>query len=131
MGRPGLSGLPLFFFHVHNFCYLSPMRGMLLVLLSMATALAARADILNLSNGDRFTGHIELVDAKEVHVKTESIGLVKIPREKVASIFFGTNAPGAGALASKDPNAAGPKFDDKMIEKVQQDFLATAGPEAN
>jgi hypothetical protein len=97
----------------------------------LITGLSSRADIVNLINGDRFTGSIELVNTAEVHLKTESLGVIKLPRAKVVSIYFGTNQPPARiASAGKDPSATG-LFDPKAVEKVQDDFLATAGPEAN
>jgi hypothetical protein len=87
----------------------------------------ARADVLNLANGDRFVGSIELVNAAEVHLKSETLGLVKIPRAKVASIYFGTNQPPTVTSSVKKQSA----IDPESVEKVQQDFLANAGPEAN
>jgi hypothetical protein len=93
-----------------------------------------RADILNLSNGDRYVGAIELVNAREVHLKSEVVGLLKIPREKVASIYFGTNQPGtvaAIAIPKMDLPESKTKIDPEAVEKVQRDFLATATPEAN
>jgi hypothetical protein len=95
--------------------------------------IASRADTINLTNGDRFTGSIELVDATEVHLKSDSVGTIKIPRAKVISIFFGTNQPPIKTLAGpeKDSATTGGLFDPKSVDKVQEDFLATAGPEAN
>lgn len=87
----------------------------------------ARADVLNLASGDRFIGSIELVNTAEVHLKSETLGLVKIPRGKVASIYFGTNQPPTLTSSGNKQSA----IDPEAIEKVQQDFLANAGPEAN
>jgi hypothetical protein len=93
---------------------------------ALSLLFSPRADVLNLANGDRFVGSIELVNTAEVHLKSETLGLVKIPRAKVASIYFGTNQP--PALTKHSAEVA---IDPKAIEKVQEDFLATAGPEAN
>jgi hypothetical protein len=87
----------------------------------------ARGDVLNLANGDRFVGSIEFVNGAEVHLKSETLGLVKIPRAKVASIYFGTNQPPSDASNAKKQTA----LDPDAVEKVQQDLLANAGPEAN
>jgi hypothetical protein len=87
-----------------------------------------RADILNLSNGDRYVGDIELVNTREVHLKSEVVGILKVPREKVASIFFGTNQPSIKVTATAPAPSA---FDEKSIEQVQKEFLSTANPEAN
>src|SRR5437762_425905 len=88
-----------------------------------------RADVVNLANGDRFIGSVELVNTAEIHLKSETLGLVKIPRAKVSSIYFGTNQP--PALKSVVKQNAADAFDPKAIDKVQEDLLATAGPEAN
>lgn len=98
------------------------------------TLLTAQADLLNLANGDRYVGTIELVNAKEVHLQSDVVGLLKIPRAKVTSIYFGTNAPTAAvavpSVAVKKEEAK-TEFDPKVIEQVQQQFLGTATPEAN
>jgi hypothetical protein len=86
-----------------------------------------RADVLNLANGDRFVGSIELVNPTEIHLKSETLGLIKIPRAKVASIYFGTNQPPTTSTIAKKQTA----LDPDAVEKVQQDLLANAGPEAN
>ncbi len=90
---------------------------------------SASGDILNLANGDRYRGSIELVNEKEVHLKSEVVGLLKVPRAKVASIYFGTNQPPVHVGIEK--SAAKESLDAKSIEQVQKDFLATATPEAN
>src|SRR5258706_15038976 len=76
-------------------CYLRVMRALIFwfAAISLAAAVAARADIVNLSNGDRYIGSVELVNAAEVHLKSETLGLLKVPRAKVTSIYFGTNQP--------------------------------------
>jgi len=96
--------------------------------------ISTRSDIVNVVNGDRFVGFVELVNSAEVHLKSDTLGVIKIPRLKVQSIYFGTNQPPAAGIASaqqseKEIGAA--VFDTKDVEKVQGDFLATAGPEAN
>jgi len=101
---------------------------------SLALEISTRADIVNVVNGDRFVGFVELVNTAEVHLKSDTLGLVKIPRLKVQSIYFGTNQPPAAGIASAqkaEKEIAAGLFDAKDVEKVQGDFLATAGPEAN
>lgn len=102
---------------------------------------SARADILNLTNGDRYIGSIQLVNQNEVHLKSDVVGMLKIPRAKVESIYFGTNQPSAHAAshaaeaktAGSAPESAASRLalDSKAVEQVQQQFLATATPEAN
>src|SRR4051812_309500 len=97
--------------------------------ISLTFGISTRADIVNLANGDRFVGSVELVNTAEVQLKSDTLGLVKIPRLKVQSIYFGTNQPAAGAAIAPAQNEIG--FAPKSVKKVQDDFLATAGPEAN
>jgi hypothetical protein len=102
--------------------------------ITLSLQISTRADIVNLLNGDRFAGSVELVNPSEIHLKSDTLGLVKIPRLKVQSIYFGTNQPPAAAIAAVAPAKNEPGagvFDPKAVEKVQSDFLATAGPEAN
>lgn len=97
--------------------------------IAMAPLIPLRADLLNLANGDRYVGHVELVNQTEVHLKSDVVGLVKIPRDKVVSIYFGTNQPSASvAIKTELPKN---EFDPKAIEQVQREFLTTATPEAN
>lgn len=106
------------------------MQRIFVALFLAVGALGPRADILNLSNGDRYVGEIELVNGKEVHLKSEVIGLLKVPREKVASIFFGTNRPSLNVPSTAATESAS-GFDQKSIEQVQKEFLSTASPESN
>jgi hypothetical protein len=106
------------------------MRALIFAL--VAFAVGTRADVLNLVNGDRYVGSVQLVNEKEVEWKSETLGTIKIAREKVVSIFFGTNQPAAKAPEKANASVeTAPQFDPKAIEKVQEDFLATATPEAN
>ena len=105
------------------------MHRIFLALYLAVSGVLGRADILNLSNGDRYVGDIELVNAREVHLKSEVVGLLKVPREKVASIFFGTNRPSFQVSTSSAEPASG--LDQKSVEQVQKEFLSTASPEAN
>ena len=101
----------------------------IILALCLGIGIEARADILNLANGDRYIGEIEMVTAREVHLKSDVVGLIKVPREKVASIFFGTNRPPL-QVSGATPEAA-PGIDQKSIEQVQKEFLSSANPEAN
>jgi hypothetical protein len=99
-----------------------------LLLLGVA---CARADVLNLANGDRFIGEVQSLNEKEIQLKSDALGVVKIPREKVTSIFFGTNQPPVRTLAPETAAAVKSGLDVKSVEDVQKEFLATATPEAN
>jgi hypothetical protein len=100
---------------------------------------AIRADVVFCETGDQLHGAVLSVDEKEVRVRSEIAGELKVPRDKVLSITFGkgvkgvqrvvtTNVPSLKA-APKVTDADG-KLDGEAIAKVQQDFLATATPEA-
>lgn len=93
----------------------------------------AHADTLNLINGDRFIGSVQLVNEIEVQIKSDAVGLLKIPREKVASIFFGTNRPplDLSSLAAPADKPLPEKIDPKAVDQVQKEFLGAATPEAN
>jgi hypothetical protein len=107
----------------------SGMRQLLsLLLLGVA---CARADVLNLANGDRFIGEVQSLNEKEIQLKSDALGDIKIPREKIASIFFGTNQPPVRAVAPESATAVKSGLDAKAVEDVQKEFLATATPEAN
>ncbi len=95
-----------------------------------------RADIIHLSNGDRYVGTVASVSGQEVLVQSEIVGTLKIPRSKVASIYFGTNLPPVEGMApvaagKGEPAGRGIALDPKAIEQVKGEFLATATPEAN
>lgn len=109
------------------------MRRILLLAVLMASGGAARADLLTIINGDRYHGAIELVNDKEVHLKSEILGLIKIPRAKVSAIQFGDVKAAETKPAAATTTTSGKElvFDPKAIEKVQQEFLGTATPEAN
>lgn len=92
---------------------------------------AAQADTLNLINGDRFVGAVQLVNESEVQIKSDVVGLLKIPRDKVASIYFGTNKPPIDLSFTRQPEPLKEKIDSKAVDQVQKEFLATATPEAN
>jgi hypothetical protein len=107
------------------------MHRIFLALCFWGSGVLASGDVLNLSNGDRYVGVIEIVNAKEVHLKSDVVGLLKVPRDKVASIYFGTNRPPVKLSSTLNEEAADSKLDAKAVDQVQKEFLATAGPEAN
>lgn len=101
------------------------------------SGLIASGDIVFCETGDQFHGKVVAVDEKEVKIRSEIAGEVKIPRERVLSITF--KEPSAKTTAKvlpgeQLPAAAsatnGNKIDAEAIAKVQQEFLATATPEA-
>ncbi len=63
-----------------------------LVLLFLA-APRLRADLVEMQNGDRYAGKVLSVSADTVVLESEVLGKINVPRKKVSSLAFGTNAP--------------------------------------
>src|SRR5690349_7913933 len=63
--------------------------GMILIL--MVTP-GLRADVLELQNGDRFSGKVISVSPDTVVLTNDVLGKIPVPRNKVVSLSFGTNA---------------------------------------
>lgn len=61
--------------------------------LGLFLAGATRADELQMVNGDRYRGSIIGMTATNVEFKSEIMGLVKIPRDKVAHLALGDQPP--------------------------------------
>jgi len=61
-------------------------------LLCIAVPLVTRADVLEMQNGDRYSGKVVSVSASVVVLNSEILGKINVPRAKVASLVFGTNA---------------------------------------
>jgi hypothetical protein len=51
-----------------------------------------RADLVEMQNGDRYFGKVLSVSADTVVLESEVLGIIDVPRKKVASLAFGTNA---------------------------------------
>ena len=62
------------------------------LLLMFAMAPALRADVLEMQNGDRYSGKVLGMSADTVVLKSEVLGKINVPRSKVASLTFSTNA---------------------------------------
>ncbi len=124
----------------------------------LALAGGVRADQVEMQNGDRYVGKVLSLNATTLVVQNEVLGVVRIPRDKVASISLGAGAvatipPGASAVppaaasvappvtgralvitnAAPDPNSPFRELaaHTNMIHKIQSQFLGDAGPEAN
>jgi hypothetical protein len=111
----------------------------------------ARADQVDMQNGDRYMGKVLSMSAEQLTLQNEVLGMVQLPRSKVAHIRLDSGPlAGAGALPASAapkpgaPAAAGaPKTTSSspllpglgahtnLIRQVQKQFLADAGPEAN
>src|SRR5688572_26387021 len=108
----------------------------------------AQADQVNMKNGDRFAGKVVSVATNTVILQSQSLGLINLAREQVASIsFIDSSAPAATpvqASKAQPANAAGTTTNSQqktslgadinshpeVIQQVQEQFLAGAAPEA-
>ena len=59
-----------------------------------------RADLVEMQNGDRYSGKVLSVSADTVVLDSEVLGKINVPRKKVASLMFGTNAAAPKAAAN-------------------------------
>lgn len=120
-------------------------------LFSMVVAVSA--DQVEMQNGDRYNGKVLSLNADTVTLHSDVLGTVHLPRGKVALIALGMSVPAHPAQANTAPatNAtlsripAPPAGADpdlavtlrqlgsntNLIQQVQAQFLAGAGPEAN
>ena len=70
----------------------------LLLILAMAPVL--RADVLEMQNGDRYSGKVLAVSADTVVLNSEVLGKINVPRSKVANLTFSTNAATSSAVVN-------------------------------
>ncbi len=124
------------------------MLGAGLILCSLASP--ARADVVEMQNGDRYVGQVVSLGADTLVVQSEVLGKLELPRARVALIGLGANA--ATNLARVRPAAkpqprapsvsatnSGPDMSrmlrqlglsTNLVQQVQKQFLGEAGPEA-
>lgn len=63
--------------------------GMILLLIA---APGLRADVLEMQNGDRYSGKVISVSSDTVVLTNEVLGKITVPRARVVGLLFGTNA---------------------------------------
>jgi hypothetical protein len=68
-------------------------------------ALRLQADLVEMQNGDRFSGKVLSVSADAVVLQSETLGKITVARKKVASLAFGTNTI-ASAVAGNIPRVS-------------------------
>ena len=56
------------------------------------TTVCTHADQVNMQNGDRFVGKVVTVSNETVVVQSDVLGILLVPRSKIATIVLGTNA---------------------------------------
>jgi hypothetical protein len=67
--------------------------------IACCAGVGARADVLEMQNGDRYSGQVLAVSAEAVVLKSEILGRITVPRGKVATVTFSTS----GSAAAKAP----------------------------
>ena len=93
------------------------------------------ADVIECDNGDRYHGKVLSMDDKKVTLQNEITGTLQIPRARIVTLSFRekTTVPAARIIATNAP-AVRPgaiQLDRSAIQKVQNELLAGATPEAN
>jgi hypothetical protein len=60
--------------------------------LGLVVTLCARADQVKMQNGECYIGKVVTLSNETVIVQSDVLGVLKVPRARIASITFGTNA---------------------------------------
>jgi hypothetical protein len=111
-------------------------------------ASCALGDQVEMRNGDRYVGRVLSLDPGVLVVQSDVLGTVKLPRDKVAHVTFGTTGTIAARALATNSSSRGPLArqtnaawnaaaagrigaDTNLVQQVQQQFLGEAGPEAN
>jgi hypothetical protein len=110
--------------------------------------LCAHADQVNMQNGECYIGKVVTLSNETVIVQSEVLGVLKVPRSKIASITFGTNAvapniqtPIAATAQPQKPITANSsseltaainqlRANPNAMQQIQQQYLAGADPKA-
>lgn len=106
----------------------------------------SKAETIYLINGDQIQATVISLDSKQLTLKSENFGTLKVAREKLARIDFvppastplaassktkpSQQAPTPSALPSL-PGTLKSGAQEDLIQQIQQQMLTTAGPEAN
>lgn len=121
---------------------------------ALAMILSARADQINMQNGEHYIGKVVTFSNETVVVQSDTLGTLLVPRSKIATIALGTNAlatplqapvvAAQSAFGAKPP-AARPNPDlttaiqqlradtnatRQIQQQVQRQILAGADPQA-
>ncbi|HAB16949.1 MAG TPA: hypothetical protein PLX89_07065 [Verrucomicrobiota bacterium] len=108
------------------------MRSILVFLLVVAVHFS-RGDVIECDNGDRYNGKVLSMDEKAVKLQNEIAGTLTIPRARIVGIsFLQRPVPPAKAATNRltlDPSQI--HFDAASIDRIHNELLATATPEAN
>lgn len=113
------------------------MKAVLILAGLISVLQLVRADVVECDNGDRYHGKVLSMDEKQVTLQNEIAGTLKIPRQRIVSLSFRDKvvpqavvAPRAGATNSAKVRPGAVQFDAGAVQKVQNEMLAGATPEA-
>jgi hypothetical protein len=119
----------------------------LLVLLIVLTSMA-RADQIEMQNGDRYSGVVMSMTSDSIVLQSEILGQIKLPRGKVSTIALGAaNKVGRPISSTNNPATVHPPArtpatadtlaslsqlgsNTNLIEQIRNKFLGDAGPQA-
>jgi hypothetical protein len=108
------------------------------MILLFAAAPGLLADVVEMQNGDRYAGRVLSVSSDTVVLESEMLGKINVPRKKVASLAFGTNAALPTAMAnvtrfsgSTNPPAAAPAAARADTNMALSASLRQLGPNTN
>jgi len=73
------------------------------LIIAVFLASGARADQLELQNGDRLSGKVLSMSADTVLLESQLLGKVKVPRSSVISLVIGTNQPSSKETPTAQP----------------------------
>jgi hypothetical protein len=115
-----------------------------LAILFLVSASLVRADQIVMQNGDHFSGSVVSMTPDTVVLQSDTLGQVKLPRDKVSAINLGsTIAPSPPATNNSAPAVATQSTasatnvlqqlgsDTNLVQQIRKQFLADAGPQAN
>ena len=120
-------------------------------LLLCGTAGRLGADQVEMQNGDHYSGQVVSLNTNVIVLQSDVLGTLRLPRAKVTGIRLeaspasnspapptltnaqarATAAPPASAAAAPAPGLPQLGAHTNLIQQVQQQFLNSAGPEAN
>jgi hypothetical protein len=119
----------------------------------LVTARHARADRVEMQNGDRYNGRVLELSTNFVVIQNDVLGKVSLPRDRIATIAFSaepatnsihltgrTNSPArpqARPAGNANPPAPGVppsvrqiNTNSSLVQEIEDQFLKDAGPEA-
>lgn len=99
--------------------HLQRWMGVVLASLGVFFAGSLSGDTIELTNGDVLNGHVVSLDGKELVLKSELLGELKLDREKVSAIHLG-DKPVLTREAAPAPSSQGKKADPAVNPEVQK-----------